>query len=258
MIQRVEQVRSWASHWEPLFRLAEIVIVIIFGTILTSVVSCQEIKVANKELAVSELQLKLSLAEVAPRIEFSDAVSMAPKPEDSWAKLQAICRRTDITLVGGKAVLFVEHTTEKGTVVRVAIPDFFHKESLGKGFIDFESSEEADFVAKVKFWHTKDFVTTKDFNNIITRKDRVVRCCIRIDYTNAIGESVHEWFLVAYPGTIPSSYPRSVDIEPEYDQYVNLQNHTKDGRCDFAAVNQAVESAIGVGRLVNAFQERND
>src|SRR5688572_7882498 len=61
---RFEAVRSWAERNESLFRLAEVAIVALFGSIITAYLTWQNYRLA-------EMQVKVAQAQIEPSLEVS-------------------------------------------------------------------------------------------------------------------------------------------------------------------------------------------
>lgn len=236
---RIDQVRSWARDNEPLLRLVEVICVIAFGSILTAVVSWQQTRIANKELAVAEQQLKLAQAEVPPKIEFSGWSS-------TQNAIQAICHRKDVEIISCWGKLFVEQDAPGGPR-RISIPDFYRQEFVSSGVAEIRSVDGGHSPALYKFMFTDDAVRRDDkaFYKSYFNKERRVYCCVTLEYKNAIGDKTYEWFIVPHEG----GFTKTIDSEPKSDDIIQLSDFKKGAAIDFDGVVSKVNELLAVTKL---------
>jgi len=255
---RVDAVRSWAQRNEPLFRLAEVGLVFVFGCILTVYISWQQTRVA-------EAELKLARAQAQPNVEVSHWSDL------NSATLQVFYRREDVRNLSAHATLFVEQIGKNGNTRRVQVRNFYRKgRVLGSGRLaEFPTSVDAETTANLKFlWAPNEVnelnelgeklasaVASVNLDNKPLDNDqrpgmgdslfslawnnntRLVCCYVRLEYENAIGERVGEEIVVQYP----TLRFRQVEEEPSYDETIDLDNFKGESGVDFAAVNKDLE-----------------
>jgi hypothetical protein len=239
---RIDAVRSWAQQNEPLLRLAEVAIVVLFGCFLTGYIAWQQYR-------LTDIQVRVAQAQVEPSLEVSYwSSSPGPPAERDIAAIQVYYHRKDVHDLEGHPIFFLQETGKDGKAKRIAIFDFYEHiptaqwpEAMRGGYepgrpvrvLNFTSSCRADSLAHVKFLCDPSAASPDEFfaawSNDIPRR---AFCFARIEYRNAIEDKITDTVLIEYPRLLH----KRIDEEPSYNCIIRLADFPgKDGP-DFNAV----------------------